>query len=54
MGRLIASLLFGITPANPVVLAAAGLILGVVAAIAALIPAWRASSVNPVNALRAE
>ena len=49
---LLATLLFGVTPNDPVTLAAvAGLIL-IVAAAACAVPAWRASRVNPITALR--
>lgn len=53
-GKLIASLLYGVEPSDPVVLlAVTGSILAV-AAIATLVPAWRAASVDPATALRAE
>jgi len=53
-GRLVASLLYGISPSNPLVIAvvAGGLLL--VAAIAAIGPAWRAARVDPMSALRLE
>ena len=53
-GRLIASLLYGVSPRDPFVLAAVSVVLLVVAAVASLVPAWRASRVDPVEALRAE
>mgnify|MGYP003934175741 CR=1 FL=1 len=52
--RLIRSFLFGVDPADPATLVAVPLLLGTVAAVAALIPALRASRVDPVEALREE
>jgi ABC-type antimicrobial peptide transport system permease subunit len=52
--RLIRSQLFGVTPADPLTLCAAVGLLVIVALCAALIPAHRASRVNPVTALRTE
>jgi hypothetical protein len=53
-GRLIASLLYGITPSDPAVLLVVAAVLVTIAVIAALSPAWRATRVDPVSALRAE
>jgi predicted permease len=53
-GRAIQSFLFGVQPIDAVALAASAIILLVVCAIAASVPAWRAAQVNPVEALRAE
>ena len=50
--RWIRGLLFQVSPADPLTLAAATLGLAVVALLAALIPARRATRVNPVIALR--
>ena len=50
--RFIASLLFGVQPGSPVTIAAAGLTLLVVAAVASAIPAARASRTDPAQALR--
>ncbi len=52
--RSIAALLYGIQPNDPVTLATTVVILTSVAVFAALWPAWRASRVNPVAALRQE
>jgi predicted permease len=52
--RLVRSQLFGVSIADPMVYAAAILVLCVVAVLAGLIPAQRAASVNPGAALRAE
>lgn len=53
-GRLVASLLYGVRPADPIILMAVALSLLAVAAVAALAPAWRAARVNPVTALQAD
>jgi putative ABC transport system permease protein len=52
--RLLRTLLFGIPSTDPLTFAIVALILIAVAALAALIPARRAASVNPVIAMRAE
>ncbi|WP_221032857.1 ADOP family duplicated permease [Actomonas aquatica] len=52
--RLISALLFGVGQNDPTVLATACLVLGAVALLAALGPAWRAARLNPVDALRAD
>jgi predicted permease len=53
-GRLVASLLYGIQPSDPRVLIAVSVTLLVVAGLAALVPAWRASRVDPTSTLRAD
>ncbi len=53
-GRLIASQLFGLGAADPLTLVAATLLLTVVAVLAGLLPARKASRVNPLIALRYE
>ena len=50
----LASLLYGIQPRDPVVFAEAALVLVVSAALAALLPARRAASIDPARALRSE
>ncbi len=52
--RLIASLLFGTRPFDPEVFALVAATLLAVAALACALPAWRASRLDPVEALRAE
>ena len=50
--RLIASLLFGTNPADPITFLGMVLILGTIALLAGYIPARRASRINPMVALR--
>jgi predicted permease len=54
LGRLIESQLYNVKPADPATTAIAILILSTTAVGAALIPAYRASAVNPTEALRFE
>ena len=53
-GRLTGTLLFGLTPSDPVTLAAASASFLVIGIVAALVPAHRASGVNPMTALRCD
>ncbi|MGB6689057.1 MAG: ABC transporter permease [Terracidiphilus sp.] len=53
-GYLMSSQLFGVTPWNPLLLAGATLLLGLAALVAAVIPAQRAASTDPMQALRSE
>lgn len=52
--RILTGLLYGIRPTDPALLALASAILCAVAGVAMLIPAWRASRVDPMTALRSE
>jgi predicted permease len=52
--RLMSSLLFGVSPMDPLTFLAVPLFLAMAAAVASYLPAWRATRVNPVEALRAE
>ena len=54
MSRLVSSLLFGVTPTDPVALGGACLVLLGAAGAAAYIPARRATSIDPVRALRVD
>ena len=52
--RLIDSMLYGTQPLDPAIFAAVAATLLAVAALACLIPAWKASRINPMQALRTE
>ncbi len=54
LGRYARSLLFQVSPADPIALAAAALVMLGVAAMAGLVPARRAARVDPATALRHE
>ena len=52
--RLMQTLLFGVTPTDPLTFAGVVVLLGTVAALACYIPARRATKVDPVAIMRAE
>ena len=52
--RALTSMLFEVSPTDPIALVGACLILVLVGAIAALLPARRATSIDPLQALRSE
>ena len=52
--RLMSTLLYGITPLDPVTYVAVPLVLVTATVLASYVPARRAASVDPVEALRAE
>jgi predicted permease len=53
VGKLLGSLLFGVKPADPLVIAGVSLLLLLVAALACVLPARRAARVSPITVLRA-
>jgi len=53
-GTLMTTQLFGVSPWDPAMLLLAVLLLALAALIASLIPAWRASAIEPMVALRTE
>jgi predicted permease len=52
LSTALGSLLFGVTPGDPITFIGMGTVLIVVAAVAGYIPAWRASRIEPMVALR--
>jgi ABC-type antimicrobial peptide transport system permease subunit len=54
LGTFLRGMLVGVTPTDPVTLVAVTLAILVVCAIASWVPAWRASRIDPLDALRAE
>ncbi len=54
LSRLLTTLLYGVSPNDPRVLGGAVLVLAVVSTIACLVPAIRATRVDPIQALRSE
>jgi putative ABC transport system permease protein len=54
LGRILADVLFQVTPRDPQIFAFAIAILGVVAIAACFLPARRAARIDPMNALRSE
>jgi ABC-type antimicrobial peptide transport system permease subunit len=53
-GKVLASVLYGVSPRDPLVLAGAAGVLLAAAALASWLPARRAARVDPVMALRSE
>ena len=54
VGRAMSGMLFGVAPANPLVLGGTALLLSVVVVLACLLPSRRAARTDPMIALRAE
>ncbi len=54
LGRLLRSQLFGVSTTDPFTLGAVVLLIALVALVAAVLPAWRASTIDPTTALRTE
>ena len=52
--RVLASVLYGVSPLDPTTLVAVTLLLGVAAAAAVAGPAWRAARIDPAAVLRGE
>jgi putative ABC transport system permease protein len=54
LGRLMQTLLFGVSATDPLIFAGVAMLLALVALLACLIPARRAARTDPMIALRAE
>jgi ABC-type antimicrobial peptide transport system permease subunit len=54
LSGLIEKMLFGVRPHDPLTLVGVAVLMGLTALPACLVPAWRASRVDPMTALRAE
>jgi len=54
LGRLVSSLIFQVKPTDPLTFFAVAAVLALIALLACIVPAYRASRVNPVIALRNE
>ena len=54
LGRVVSKLIYGVSPADPATFAAVSVLLVAVALAASVIPAWRATRVEPVKTLREE
>ena len=52
-GPILAKLVYGVSPSDPLTLAAVSGTLAIVALIASLVPAYRASRLDPLDVLRA-
>jgi len=54
MGRVVASMLYDTSPRDPIVFVAVAVMLAIVAVMASIVPAWRATRTDPAIVLRAE
>jgi ABC-type antimicrobial peptide transport system permease subunit len=54
LGRFLRGMLVGVTPKDPVTLVGVTVAILIVSAVASWLPAWRASRIDPLEALRAE
>jgi putative ABC transport system permease protein len=53
-GRLLATMLFGVQPLDPMTFASVLIVVVLTAALSAAAPAWRATRIDPMDALRAD
>jgi ABC-type antimicrobial peptide transport system permease subunit len=54
VSRLMAGLLYGVSPHDPLTFASVTILLSTVAVAACLLPAWRATHIDPIIAMRNE
>jgi hypothetical protein len=54
LGRLVSSLLFGVTPSDPSILIGSAAVLCAIGLVASIVPGWRAARIDPVIALRSD
>jgi putative ABC transport system permease protein len=54
LGRVMSNLIYGVAATDPLTIASVTLLLGLVALFASMIPAYRATRIDPVRALREE
>ena len=54
LGRVLSSLIFGVRPTDPITFLVVAALLAAVALVASIVPAYRASKVDPMVALRYE
>ena len=54
LGGLLSKLVYGVTPTDPLTFLVVALLLMAVALVACVIPAYRATRIQPVQALRGE
>jgi putative ABC transport system permease protein len=54
LGRLLATMLFGVQPLDPMTFASVAIVLALTAAVSIAGPAWRATRIDPAIALRGE
>lgn len=54
LARVMATLLFEVSPMDPLTYSAVPLVLLAAALVAAWVPTWRATRIEPIEALRAE
>jgi len=54
IGRVLSQILYGVSPSDPFALIVSSLMLAVAALVACFLPARRATSINPITALRTE
>ncbi len=54
ISRLLGSVLYGVSPTDPATYIGAATLLSLIGLAACTVPAWRASTTRPLNALRVE